>query len=629
MANLKFLKKAGFPTTPEVGMVLFDTTDSTIKVYNGTDKGWESFAGKLIDASWDSSTKQLTLVKQDGKSSTIDFSDVASAATLTALSNKIEALDLSAVGASGSFISSVSQTNGQVAASATAFATSVTAAGVVAPTSKAVNDFVVSKINALDVAEVSSAASHGVVVAVSETDGKINTPKVTVTPGSIASGNTSVVTGGSVYTAIEDAKTTLNNAINTAVGSVYKVKGTVASYDKLPTDATPGDVYNVDAAYGDTPEGTNYVWVGADGDVAAHWDALGGTIDLSPYAKIADLKKDDSAVANQVVSAVSESNGIITVSRRALVAADIPTLATSKISGLDTALAGKALKTTTVNGKALSADVVLDGSDVDLSANYAIATTYAAPAAGDSLDAAIGKLAKGVSDAKASGVTSFGGKTGAITLNGAGSGDYKVALAMTNNQLGATISGLGTAAAKSASDFDAAGAAAAVLGNKTTDTATSETVYGAIKKAEAAASAASTASSKVDTAIAALDATVDNSATATAAGTANSKQIKVSIAETDGKLTSVSVVAPSFEAAGAASAAVAALDVTGNTSAAVKGVTVTVNETDGKVQKPVVAIADGTVGGSADANLVTGSVVKTYVDNTVANNTSMMWAEFA
>lgn len=592
--NLKFIKTAVAQTASagNKGTIWFDPTNKVIKVSTGT--AWEVYYG-LADASYDSDKKILTITKPNGTTMTMDLSDMASAAALTSLTTRVS--DLEGKHAAG-------KTVAQEAASAASAA--VSGIGTSSAKNEAGSDVVVTV-----------SANSGKVTSVA-VDASVLAKKITDEASARATGDSTTLSSAKSYTDEEVKK------VKESVASVYKVKGSCLYADLAKkTDAAVGDVWNVTDAHGDVPAGTNYVWTGED------WDALGGTIDLSPYAKIADLKKDDSAVANQVVSAVSESNGIITVSRRALVAADIPTLATSKISGLDNALAGKALKTTTVNGKALSADVVLDGSDVDLSANYATATTYAAPAAGDSLDAAIGKLAKGVSDAKASGVTSFGGKTGAITLNGAGSGDYKVALAMTNNQLGATISGLGTAAAKAASDFDAVGAAAAVLGNKTTDTATSETVYGAIKKAEAAASAATAASNKVDTAIAALDATVDNSATATAAGTANSKQIKVSIAETNGKLTSVSVVAPSFEAAGAASAAVAALDVTGNTSAAVKGVTVTVNETDGKVQKPVVAIADGTVGGSADANLVTGSVVKTYVDNTVANNTSMMWAEFA
>ena len=57
--------------------------------------------------------------------------------------------------------------------------------------------------------------------------------------------------------------------------------------------------------------------------------------------KIAALDKDDAAVEGQVVSAVSETDGVITVTRRSLVAADIPEIAQSKVTGLETALAGK------------------------------------------------------------------------------------------------------------------------------------------------------------------------------------------------------------------------------------------------------------------------------------------------
>ena len=56
---------------------------------------------------------------------------------------------------------------------------------------------------------------------------------------------------------------------------------------------------------------------------------------------IGALDKADSAVTNQVVSAVSQADGIISVTRRALTADDIPTLAIAKISGLQAALDGK------------------------------------------------------------------------------------------------------------------------------------------------------------------------------------------------------------------------------------------------------------------------------------------------
>lgn len=60
--------------------------------------------------------------------------------------------------------------------------------------------------------------------------------------------------------------------IDGKVSSVYKYKGTVATYQDLPsTDLTIGDVYNVEE------DGSNYAWTGNS------WDKLGGDIDLSEY----------------------------------------------------------------------------------------------------------------------------------------------------------------------------------------------------------------------------------------------------------------------------------------------------------------------------------------------------------
>lgn len=60
--------------------------------------------------------------------------------------------------------------------------------------------------------------------------------------------------------------------IDGKVSSVYKYKGTVATYQDLPsTDLTIGDVYNVEE------DGSNYAWTGNA------WDKLGGDIDLSEY----------------------------------------------------------------------------------------------------------------------------------------------------------------------------------------------------------------------------------------------------------------------------------------------------------------------------------------------------------
>ena len=74
----------------------------------------------------------------------------------------------------------------------------------------------------------------------------------------------------------------------------------------------------------------------------------GGNVDNRIEAAIDALKEActvaDTAVANQFVTAVAQDDGKIAVTRRALTAADIPTLAISKISGLQDALDAKTAK---------------------------------------------------------------------------------------------------------------------------------------------------------------------------------------------------------------------------------------------------------------------------------------------
>ena len=75
---------------------------------------------------------------------------------------------------------------------------------------------------------------------------------------------------------------------------------------------------------------------------------------------------------------------------------------------------------------------IYDGANLKLSNAYGTATAYDAPAQGDSVDVAIGKLAKGVADAKASGVLSVGGKAGALTLKSTTT-DKTVSLAISDS----------------------------------------------------------------------------------------------------------------------------------------------------------------------------------------------------
>ena len=69
---------------------------------------------------------------------------------------------------------------------------------------------------------------------------------------------------------IQDAYT--KDQVDAKVASVYRVKGSVADFDSLPSTASVGDVYNLD----DT--GANYVCITAS---PAEWDKLSETVDLT------------------------------------------------------------------------------------------------------------------------------------------------------------------------------------------------------------------------------------------------------------------------------------------------------------------------------------------------------------
>lgn len=92
-------------------------------------------------------------------------------------------------------------------------------------------------------------------------------------------------------------KTEVDTAISNSIASVYKIKGSVATYSNLPsTNLTVGDVYNVVAAYGNYPAGTN--WVYTDNG----WDALGGAIDLSGYVLESELVEITNAEIDTIVA---------------------------------------------------------------------------------------------------------------------------------------------------------------------------------------------------------------------------------------------------------------------------------------------------------------------------------------
>lgn len=449
--KLSFQKIATVPASGLVaGRIYFETSTGMIKVATSA-TAVDKFGDGVKSASWDESAKTLKIINESGEEISLNLSDVASASAVTTkLEKKLNIGTLEDTSSTQSYYGLKAYVGAEKLSAITA--------------AKSYTDTEISKIPAAIVYE-------GDGTTVTQSEGTT----VTFSVGTISQDKVSgLTTALSVVKATAEAaapqaktytKEEVDKKVASAVGSVYKMKGSVDNALALTalTGVVIGDVYNVVTAgtlNGEAFEaGSNFVATkdGA-GSQTGMWDKLGGTIDLSDYAKSADvdntyatktavtseistkikaLDKADTAVTGQVVSAVSETDGIITVSRRALVADDIPTLATSKISGFDTALSGKVPTTRTVNSKSLSADVVLAGTDILVGGDG----TYGK----SDLQTAIKAMDSRITSA-ASRVQSFGGQTGAITVDTANTTDGQVKFSMSNRQLKGTVNGLKSAA---------------------------------------------------------------------------------------------------------------------------------------------------------------------------------------
>lgn len=139
----------------------------------------------------------------------------------------------------------------------------------------------------------------------------------------------------------------IDQKINTAIGSVYKVKGSVANYEALPKDnVTIGDVYNLE----DT--GANYVATSTTPD----WDKLSETVDLSGY-----LTKTDAASTYQ-----PKGNYLTSVPEEYVTETELTAKGYATTTQVNTKLDSSAYTAADVLSKVKTVDGVGSGLDADL-----------------------------------------------------------------------------------------------------------------------------------------------------------------------------------------------------------------------------------------------------------------------
>lgn len=121
----------------------------------------------------------------------------------------------------------------------------------------------------------------------------------------------------------------------------------------------------------------------------------------------------------------------------------------------------------------------------ETSGNGIADTSYLNVAGANTVKGALKILDSKIHDVEAAaGVISIGGQSGAITLLNGGTANGAINLTMSGQRLDASIVGLKSAAFTDSSEYDASGAAAAVLGTSD-DASTDKTVYGLDKKIDA------------------------------------------------------------------------------------------------------------------------------------------------
>lgn len=163
---------------------------------------------------------------------------------------------------------------------------------------------------------------------------------------------------------------TLIDDLKASVAAALDYKGTKDTYDALPTEGNKkGDVWNVVAAHGTTPAGTNYAWDGTQ------WDPLGGTVDLSGYytktqvddaistAKT-ELEAADTALKGQITTVTNQlNNKVDKVAGSSLISdTDLNQIRTNKsdIESLQTSVGGKQDELTPGNAVSITEENVID-----------------------------------------------------------------------------------------------------------------------------------------------------------------------------------------------------------------------------------------------------------------------------
>ena len=308
MAQLSFKKLSSIPTSGmTAGTIMFNSTTHSIFVAT-SDTDAEEYGGRLEDVTYSGGILTITKFPETAGGSKevikLDFSDTASASdvtkVLTGLYSRVTAVETAAANNAddiGTLQSDVKALKDQMN-------TGDGDATLVTRMAAAEEDIDALQTTVGD-------ANSGLVY-------KVNQNATAIAGKAEKAGNSSQVfnvADPGTNTTAATPKSYVDNAISTAISTVYKIKGCIADKAALVAIKSPsnGDVYNVVAevivasgdvgsgagkfgAAGTYSAGTNWVWIqhtastsqtGSETTTTGHWDALGGMI--TGYATSSDV----------------------------------------------------------------------------------------------------------------------------------------------------------------------------------------------------------------------------------------------------------------------------------------------------------------------------------------------------
>lgn len=293
MANLSFSKVTTVGSTGLVtGRIYFETSTGCIKVAKSATEV-DVFGAGVKSASWDEGSQKLTIVNQNNEQIEVDFSDIASADSVTAeLAKKLNigtSADASTVQSYYGLKKYVDEQIGEIPAAIVykGDGTTITQSGSSTVTF-AVGTIAQSKVSGLTSALAGKAAAshthtksqitdfdesdYATAAQGAKADIAVQTVRASNTGTNISiaaakSGTTinltpsvttsTVSSGGAGLVVASDVKSYVASQINAAQVSALKYKGS-CTYAELPESPAQGDVWNVTDKHGNVPAGTNY-----------------------------------------------------------------------------------------------------------------------------------------------------------------------------------------------------------------------------------------------------------------------------------------------------------------------------------------------------------------------------------